>query len=182
MSVDGIDTLADSLQKQGVSSDDVIAAIYQSYANCMKDRKKNGNFFTGFSRKDYDKYREEDSLSSSQITRILGSWSDVVALIPKDIAQRKSFLNVRDSELILASICVEIARKEGISPYNVSISMFNRFRERYKEQGIFIPYWNAFAKSSPDGIMRWTELVKNSLDKKLSSVQGRGRAWLKEMQ
>lgn len=150
-------------------SDSIVRNLYMAYARCKVEREKNGDTYKGFSRKDYNKYKTDDALSSSVLESTIAPWSTICSLIPGiDVGSRDKFGSSAVSKKRMFKILRKIALSNDISPYNVSRRQFEKYRSESSDN---IPEWRSFTRRISNS-NEWTKTVQEVCDFGYQEMRG----------
>jgi len=83
MSLNGIDDILDEDNfLSNETWEKILEAVIRAYSIVIIEREKEGNFYTGFSRREYMKYKREEDPHYRTIESFLGNWSVVKNILP----------------------------------------------------------------------------------------------------
>lgn len=97
MSLSGIDDILDEDNfLSNKTWEEILEAVVRAYSIVIIKREKEGNFYTGFSRKEYMKYKREEDPHYRTIENFLGSWSVIKNILP--VGSQKSRQKFSDND------------------------------------------------------------------------------------
>lgn len=140
-----LNAVGDTEKYNILSNEEIEESIFRAYAKLIVEREKKGDYYTGFTREDYEKYKRPSDPSRWKIENSVGNWDRVTSIIPMKIQKRRRNKWEEVSPGKFHQILSSISKESGKHISEITISDFNDFKMNHPEYDI--KGWRCYTRS-----------------------------------